>query len=46
MPILSDDYSKLVVFDTRSGREIAVVTNEFITTAEDEVVVKLTPTHN
>lgn len=46
MKYLSDDYTKLVVLDKETGKEIAVVTNEEITTAEDNIVVKLTPTYD
>ena len=46
MRYLSDDFSKLVVLDTKTGNEIAVVTNELITTADTNFVVKLTPTDN
>lgn len=41
--VLSDDYVKLVVYDQETGKEIAVVTNELITIAADNIVVKLTP---
>lgn len=41
--VLSNGYVKLVVYDQETGREIAVVTNELITTATDNIVVKLTP---
>lgn len=41
--VLSDGYVKLVVYDQETGKEIAVVTNELITTAADNIVVKLTP---
>ncbi len=43
MNVLSNGYVKLVVYDQETGREIAVVTNELITTATDNIVVKLTP---
>lgn len=46
MKYLSDDFKKLVVLDKETGKEIAVVTNEEITTAEDNIVVKLTPTYD
>ena len=41
--VLSDGYIKLVVYDRETEKEIAVVTNELITTAADNIVVKLTP---
>lgn len=41
--ILSDDYTRITVLDTRDGKEIAVITNEMITTADDAIVVKLKP---
>ncbi len=43
MNVLSDGYIKLVVYDRETEKEIAVVTNELITTAADNIVVKLTP---
>lgn len=46
MSILSEDYTKLVVFDSLVNKEVAVVTNDLITTASNEVVVKLTPKYN
>lgn len=46
MKYLSDDYTKLVVLDTDTGKEIAAVTNEEITTAGENIVVKLTPTYD
>lgn len=46
MRILSGDYTKITVFDTKTGKEIAVITNELITTARDSIVVKLTPSYD
>lgn len=46
MNILSDGYSRLIVLDTKTGKEIAVITNDLITTADYNIVVKLTPTKN
>lgn len=40
--ILSDEYSKLTVENAETGEEIAVITNELITTADDKIVVRLT----
>lgn len=44
--ILSEDVKKLVVLDTATGEEIAVITNDLITTARDTIVVKLTPNYD
>lgn len=41
--ILSKDYEKAVVYDLKTGKEIAVITNELITTASPDIVIKLTP---
>ena len=41
--ILSAKYSKLTVLDLEQGEEVAVITNDSITTAGDHIVVKLTP---
>lgn len=41
--ILSGDYARITVLDTRDGKEIAVITNEMITTADNAIVVKLKP---
>lgn len=38
--------SKLTVFALDTGKEIAVVTSELITTAGDNIVVKLTPEYD
>jgi len=48
MPILSNDYTKLVVLNTHTGEEIAVITHgdTEVNTASDEIVVKLTPKYN
>ena len=46
MKYLSDDYQKLVVLDVNTGKEIAVITNDEIATAEDNIVVKLTPVYD
>ena len=43
---LSKDYTKLVVMDVEREKVIAVVTNDEITTAGDNIVVKLTPTYD
>ena len=41
--ILSGQFEKIVVFDTRTQEEIAVITAEAITTARDNIEVRLTP---
>ena len=41
--ILSEQYEKLVIEDTVTGKEIAVITDTEVTTATDTIVVKLTP---
>ena len=46
MSVLSDGYTKMVVLDTKTGEEIAVITNELITTAQDSIIVKLTPRYD
>lgn len=46
MNILSEDYTKVVVLDESTGKEIAVIANELITTAADNIVVKLTPKYD
>lgn len=46
MKILSDEVSKLVVMDITTGKEITVITNELVTTAGDEIVVKVTPIYD
>lgn len=41
--ILSNHYSKLVVMDSKNNISLAIITNEIVTTASDDIVVKLTP---
>ena len=41
--VLSDAYERLTVVDLNTGEELAVVTDELITTAADHLVVKLLP---
>lgn len=43
--ILSADYTKLTVLDMSTGKEIAVITNDLITTAAADIVIKLTPSY-
>lgn len=40
---LSTKCEKLTVVDMSTGKEIAVVTNDLITTASDNIAVKLKP---
>lgn len=42
--ILSENYSKLVVYDEKTKKELAVITHEEIKTANSNMVVKLIPT--
>lgn len=44
--VLSEDYDKLEVIDKKTGEKIAVITHELITTANEDVVVKLTPKYS
>lgn len=44
--ILSDGYEKATVYDLKTGKEIAVITNELITTASPDIVVKLKPSED
>lgn len=46
MKILADECAKITVLDTDTGKEIAVITNELVTTAGDHIVVKLTPNYD
>lgn len=41
--VLSEKYESLIVFDEKSKKEIAVVTADMITTANENIVVKLLP---
>ena len=41
--VLSEKYERLIVFDEKSKKEIAVVTADMITTANENIVVKLLP---
>jgi predicted RNA-binding protein with EMAP domain len=42
---LSSECKKLTVMDMSTGKEIAVVTNDMIITASNNIVVKLQPTN-
>lgn len=44
--VLSEEYTKIVIIDLETGKEIAVITNDLITTAETNIAVKLTPNYN
>lgn len=41
--VLSNLIEKVTVIDLTNNQEIAVITDELITTADDHIVVKLTP---
>lgn len=43
MEIMGGAYVKLTVENVRTGEKIAVVTDEAITTASADIVVRLTP---
>lgn len=45
MKVMGNEYAKLVVLDLSTNKEIAVVTDGEITTANPEIVVKLTPVY-
>ena len=45
MEVMGNEYTKLVVLDLSTNKEIAVVTDREITTANPEIVVKLTPAY-
>ena len=42
---LSNEFTKLVVMNQKTGEEIAVITNDMIDTADDDIVVRLTPSY-
>lgn len=44
--VLSNRYSRITILDTVTGEVIAVITNDVITTATDNIVVKLTPIYD
>lgn len=46
MSILSEEYTQVTVLDTETGKEIAVITNDLITTARDSIVIKLKPSYD
>lgn len=41
--ILSGGYKTIAVIDLSSGEEIAAITDDSVTTASNNIVVKLTP---
>lgn len=41
--ILSDAIERLIVEDTTTGKQIAVITDEDVFTANDNIVVRLKP---
>lgn len=45
MEVMGNEYTKLVVLDLSTNKKIAVVTDREITTANPEIVVKLTPAY-
>ena len=44
--VFSEKYTKLVMYDTRTKKELAVITEKEITTAVTEIVVRLTPRYD
>lgn len=46
MKIMGNEYTKLVVMNLKTKEELAVVTDEEITTASQDLAVKLTPTYD
>ena len=44
--ILSNEYDRLVVENSETGEEIAVVTRNEVTTADDKIVVRLKPSED
>lgn len=45
MEIMRGKYTKLAIIQTSTGNEIAVVTDDEITTANPDIIVKLTPSY-
>ena len=39
--LLADDVTKIVIYDEKNKKEIAVITEEAVTTADDTIVVKV-----
>lgn len=44
--ILSSEYDRLVVENSETGEEIAVITQDEVTTADDKIVVRLKPSED
>ena len=44
--ILSNEYDRLVVENSETGEEIAVITRNEVTTADDKIVVRLRPSED
>lgn len=44
--ILSNEYDRLVVENSETGEEIAVITRNEVTTADDKIVVRLKPSED
>lgn len=44
--ILSSEYDRLVVENSETGEEIAVITRDEVTTAADKIVVRLKPSED
>ena len=43
--ILAPEISKVIVYDLKQKKEIAVITHDLVTTAESQIVVKVTPVY-
>lgn len=46
MPILSDEYEKLIVLNVKTGEELVVIDSEHVDIAGNEHVVKLIPKYD
>lgn len=46
MEILSKEFTKIVIMEVDTEKELAVITNDLITTADENIVVKLTPNYD
>lgn len=46
MPILSEDYKKLIVLNIKTGEELVVIDSEHVDIAGNELVVKLIPKYD
>lgn len=45
MKIMQGKYTRLAIIQVSTGKEIAVVTDDEITTANPDIIVKLTPSY-